>query len=275
MNFGRESQQLSIRCSSDTKNNEKNNNCSYLEKIVFYTKQLCPGCKKTNDFDPSEILESNISSEKDIFEYKCNNCGAKKNFIDVKYQILLIFIEKSNNPKEKDKEKGKFITKVGEIKLFSPFRLYSDLKYDQLARKDYTLKIDHIYNEKKNDLFNYIFYFYSNNLTFDFLIPYRALNDSDMELIENQLFSIISDINKQRFSTKNELNNESLMKEMENEFVPINISDSYLCEKANAFQILIPKYSKGDLNGKNDKDKEKNSYNFSILSSKNKEQKSS
>ena len=43
--------------------------------------------------------------------------------------------------------------------------------------KDYSLKINNIYNEKKNELFNYIFYFCRKNLTFDFLIPYKSLNN--------------------------------------------------------------------------------------------------
>ena len=158
--------------------------------------------------------------------------------MDIKYQILLI----NKNKKES------FITKIGEFKLLSPYRLYTDLKLDQLTRKDYSLKIDNIYNEKKNELFNYIFYFCRKNLTFDFLIPYKSLNGIDLELIENRLCSIISDINRQRFTIKDQINTDNLIKEMENEFVPINISENSSLDK-KIFDDLTPCYSTGALTG--------------------------
>ena len=179
-----------------------------------------------------------IHSIKVNFEYKCKKCGEVKNCIDIKYQILLI----------NKKNKQSFITKIGEFKLQSPYRLFTDLKLDQLTRKDYSLKIDNIYNEKRNELFNYIFYFYRTNLTFDFLIPYKSLDGIDFELIENRLGTIISDINKQRFSIKNQISPDTLIKEMENEFVPINISDNSNIDK-KTFDDLIPSYSTGVIDG--------------------------
>ena len=136
------------------------------------------------------------------------------------------------------------MTKLGEFQLLSPYRLYTNLKYDQLNMKDYSLKINNIYNEKRNELFNYIFYFCRKNLAFDFLIPYKPLNNMDLELIENRLGSIISDINRKRFSIINQMSPDNLTKEMENEFVPINISENSNFDK-NIFDDLIPTYTAG------------------------------
>ena len=122
------------------------------------------------------------------------------------------------------------------------------MKLDQLTRRDYSLKIDNIYNEKKNELFNYIYYFCRKNLTFDFLIPYKTLNEIDMEIIENRLGSIISDINRQRFSIIGQINTDNLLKEMENEFVPINISENSNLDK-NIFDDLTPIYATGVIDG--------------------------
>ena len=122
--------------------------------------------------------------------------------------------------------------------------------------------------KKKNELFNYIFYFCRKNLTFDFLIPYKSLNGIDLELIENQLGSIISDINRQRFTIKSPINTDNLIKEMENEFVPINISENSNFDK-NTFDDLTPSYSTGALDGiygsTNELENANNSNHFSIL----------
>ena len=237
---------LKYTMAPQNKKNKKNNikdindinDINHKEKIIFNQGQLCPKCNKITFFDPSEIIGLNIHSIKVNFEYKCKNCGAVKNCIDIKYQILLINKNKNQS----------FITKLGDFKLLSPYRLYTNLKLDQLTRKDYSLKIDNIYNEKKNELFNYIFYFCRKNLTFDFLIPYKSLNGIDLELIENRLGSIISDINRQRFSIKTDINTDNLIKEMENEFVPINISENSNLDK-NTFDDLTPIYSTGALAG--------------------------
>ena len=173
--------------------------------------------------------------------------------------LLKIWQKKSNQS---------FITKIGEFKLLSPYRLYTNLKLDQLTRKDYSLKIDNIYNEKRNELFNYIFYFCRKNLTFDFLIPYKSLEGIDFELIESRLGTIISDINRQRFSIKNQINADNLMKEMENEFVPINISENSNFDK-NTFDDLTPIYSTGVMDGIygniNENEATNNTNSFSIL----------
>ena len=243
------------------KNKKKNENSSkinYKEKIIFNRGQLCSKCNSITYFDPSDIIGSSINSLKVNFEYKCKNCGAKKNYIVIKYQILLINKNKNQS----------FITKIGEFKLLSPYRLYADLQSDQLNRKDYSLNIDNIYNEKKNELLNYIFYFCRKNLTFDFLIPYKVLNDIDIELIENRLGAIISDINRQRFSIKNDINTDNLIKEMEDEFVPINISENSNLDK-KTFDDLTPCYSTGVIGGiygsVNDNESANNPHSFSIL----------
>ena len=139
------------------------------------------------------------------------------------------------------------MTKLGEFQILSPYRLYTNLKFDQLNMKDYSLKIDNIYNEKKNELFNYIFYFCRKNLTFDFLIPYKSLNNLDLELIENDLENIISDINKKRYTIINP-SPENLIQETENEFVPINLSEASNLDKI-IFEDLTPIYTTGIYEG--------------------------
>ncbi len=218
-----------INLNMDNKKNiksNKSNKIKHKETIVFYQGQLCPQCKKTSSFELSETYKLNIKSVKVNFEYKCKHCGAIKNSIDIKYQILLINVDK----------KETFVTNYGEFKLYSPYRLYTDIKMEQLTRKDPNLKIDNIYKEKKNDLFNYIYYFRGNNLNFDFLIPYKKINELDFDLIDNKLNSIINNIIKQRFSIRNTINTDNLVKEMENEFVPINITE----EETSSFDYLTP-----------------------------------
>lgn len=241
------------------KNNS--NEISHIERIIFYQMQLCPKCNKASSFDVSEFMGLNIRSVRVNLEYKCKVCGAVKNSIDIKYQILLI---------NKNKEQS-FITKIGEFRLLSPFRLYTNLKLELIPRKDYSLKIDNIYNQNRNELFNYIYYFSRKNLTFDFLLPYKSLNDIDLELIENRLTSIISDINRQRFTIKNDINSENLIKEMEDEFVPINISDNSNYDK-KTFDDLTPCYSTGALGGiygnDNENENTNNANTFSFIAKK-------
>ena len=211
---------------------------NHKEKIIFNQGQLCPKCNEITCFDPSEIIGLTINEVKVNLEYICKKCGHKKNNINIKYQILLVNKKKNQS----------FVTKLGEFQLLSPYRLYTNLKFDQLNMRDYSLKINNIYNEKKNELFNYIFYFCRKNLTFDFLIPYKNLNNLDLELIENRLGNIISDINRKRFSIINPMSPENLVKEMENEFVPINISENSNLDKI-IFDDLTPKYTTGVYEG--------------------------
>ena len=241
-----------------SKNMLNSQELNHKEKIVFNQGQLCPKCNQITYFDSSEIFGLTINEVKVNFEYVCKNCGAKKNNITIKYQIILV-----NN-----KKKQSFVTKLGEFQLLSPYRLYTNLKFDQLNMKDYSLKIDNIYVEKKNELFNYIFYFCRKNLTFDFLIPYKSLNNLDLELIENNLGSIISNINKQRFSIKNQISPEKLFQEMENEFIPINISENSNYDK-NIFDDLTPIYTSGVYegiygNGDENDNNERNSLDIAI-----------
>ena len=210
---------------------------THKEKIIFNQGQLCPKCNEITFFDPFEINGLTIQEVKLNMEYICKKCGNRKNNINIKYQILLI----------NEKKKQSFVTKLGEFQLLSPYRLYTNLKFDQLNMKDYSLKIDNIYNEKKNELFNYIFYFCRKNLTFDFLIPYKSLNNLDLELIENDLENIISDINKKRYTIINP-SPENLIRETENEFVPINLSEASNLDKIK-FEDLTPIYTTGIYEG--------------------------
>lgn len=112
---------------------------------------------------------------------------------------------------------------------------------------------------------NYLIIFFISVEKFDFwfLIPYKRLDGIDLELIENRLGSIISDINKQRFSIKNQINTDTLIKEMENEFVPINISDNPNFD-IKTFDDLTPCYSTDGSGSENNENTNSNS--FTILS---------
>ena len=230
----------------------------HKEKIIFNQGQVCPKCNEITFFDPSDIIGLTIQEVNVNLKFICKKCGYKNNNIIIKYQILLINKKKNQS----------FVTKLGEFQILSPYRLYTNLKFDQLNMKDYSLKIDNIYNEKKNELFNYIFYFCRKNLTFDFLIPYKSLNNLDLELIENDLENIISDINKKRYSIINPLNPENLTKETENEFVPINISETSNLDKI-IFEDLTPVYTSGIYEGifrKGSNNNKNNENSFCFLS---------
>ena len=86
-------------------------------------------------------------------------------------------------------------------------------------------------NEEKNNFMNYLFYFSTEELSFDFLLPFNKLTEENIDLIQNNLCSAICDINKKRFSILNKVEaidiNKSLVENLENEnFIPIDISSS-------------------------------------------------
>ena len=213
---------------SINKNIIKENN--YKEKIVFSSEQYCSKCQCYNSFDFEEIKKQKIS--KISFYYKCSKCNTIKNDVTIKYQILLY----------NKRKKELFITKMGEFKLLPPNRLYQELMYHLTSKKDWVINVENIFTEKQINLINFIYYFSTEGLSFDFLIPFKTLSDESIELIQNNLGAIISDINRRRFSVL-EINeydkiNKSLTMNTENEdFIPIDISNY---DHFNKYFDLVP-----------------------------------
>ena len=209
---------------------EKTKESKYKERIVFSSEQFCPKCQCFYPFDFEEIKNQKLS--KIIFCYKCNKCKTIKNDVSIKYQILLY-----NKIK-----KELFITKMGEFKLLPPNRLYQELMYHLSTQKEWKINIENIFTEKQINLINFIYYFSTEGLSFDFLIPFKTISDENVELIQNNLGAIISDINKRRFSLleikEYDKINKSLTMSTENEeFVPIDISNN---DNLNRYYDLIP-----------------------------------
>ena len=212
-------------------NNIKKQESNYKEKIIFSSQQYCKKCKCYNSFDFEEIKKQKLS--KINYTYKCIKCKAFSNDVYIKYQILL------NNKKRKEL----YITKMGEFKLLPPNRLYTELMFNLSSQKNFEINIEAIQNQF--NFMNYIFYFSIENLSFDFLFPYRKIPDENVELIQNNLGFVISDINKRRFSVinnekKNDLSNinKGLVENKENgNFIPIDISK---CDNFDKYYNLIP-----------------------------------
>ena len=231
---------------------------THKENIIFNQGQLCPKCKEITLFELIGIIQLPIDKMKVNLDFACSKCGNKFNNIHIKYQLLLVDTRTNQS----------FLTKLGEFPLFSPYRIYTDLNYVQLNMKDYSLNINNIYTEKKNELFNYIFYFNWKNLPFDFLIPYKSMNNVNLDLIENNFGSIyIRDINKKRYTIKNQINMDNIIKKMENEFVTINISDSNFTDLTPCYTTSAIEGIYGSGNENEEKNENKNKGNsFCFLS---------
>ena len=209
---------------------EKIKENKYKERIVFSSEQFCPKCQCYYPFDFEEIKNQKLS--KLIFSYKCSKCNIIKNDVTIKYQMLLY-----NKIK-----KELFITKMGEFKLLPPNRLYQELMYYLTSKKEWQINIENIFTEKQINLINFIYYFSSEGLSFDFLIPFKTLSDENVELIQNNLGAIISDINKRRFtlleiSEYDKINKSLTMNTDKEDFVPIDISNN---DNLNRYYDLMP-----------------------------------
>jgi hypothetical protein len=206
------------------------------------------------------------------FFYKCTKCKTiKKDDVTIKYQILLYNITKNDL----------FITKMAEFKLLPPNRLYQELLYHLTTKKDWTINIDSIFTEKQINMINFIYQFNAQELSFDFLIPFKKISNENIELIQNNLGTIINNINKRRFTFLEnkafENISQSLIKNIDKEdFIPIDISNNYDNEKR--YNDLVPcfinyYYDFYDLNETEGDEKENNNDN-NIFNDKNDEEQS-
>ena len=131
---------------------------------------------------------------------------------------------------------------MGEFKLLPPNRLYKELIFNLTSQKNWEINIDNIMNEVTINLMNFLFYFSIEELSFDFLIPFKKLSDENIELIQNNLCKVICDINKKRFGIFDNIEsndiNKGLVENIENEnFIPIDISNS---DNFDKYFDLIP-----------------------------------
>ena len=199
--------------------NKKEQESNYKERILFSSEQYCKKCKCYNSFDFEEIKKQKLS--KINYKYKCIKCKTFKDEVYIKYQLLLY-------NKKRDEL---YITKMGEFKLLPPNRLYKELIFNLTSQKNWEINVDNIMNEVTINLMNFLFYFSIEELSFDFLIPFKKLSDENVELIQNNLCKVICDINKKRFSIFDNIEsndiNKGLVENIENEnFIPIDISNS-------------------------------------------------
>ena len=217
------------------KENQENN---YKERILFSSEQFCKKCKCYNSFDFEEIKKQKLS--KINYKYKCIKCKTYKDDVYIKYQILL-YNKKRNEL---------YITKMGEFKLLPPNRLYQELMLNLTSQKNWKINIDNIMNENQINLMNFLFYFSIEELSFDFLLPFKKISEEKIEIIQNNLCSVICDINKKRFSilgkVESNVINEDLVKNKENEnFIPIDISNSDHFDK---YFELVPCFNDNEEN---------------------------
>ena len=238
-------------------NNKKENN--FEEKIIFSSEQYCEKCQCYNPFNFEALKDKELSKIK--LDYKCPKCNTIIDKIIIKYQILLY----------NKRKKELFIIKKDNFELEHPKKLYQDLiKY--LTKNEWEIDIDNILKKSEIDLFNYIFYFSSKSLSFDFLLPYKIFNNENMELIQNNLGQILSEQNQKRFSNFLENNqceeiNKKLIEDSEKEdFIPIDITNlnkyydlvPCLINSLNDNYYLNPIEIQSVERNKNDKDKEIN-----------------
>ena len=97
---------------------------------------------------------------------------------------------------------------------------------------------------------NFLFYFSIEELSFDFLLPFKKISEEKIELIQNNLCSVICVINKKRFSilgkVESNVINEDLVKNKENEnFIPIDISNS---DNFDKYFELVPCFNDNEEN---------------------------
>ena len=143
------------------------------EEIIFSSEQICKKCNEVGDINKDEIVknESNLSEE--TCKYKCQKCNNGNQDIIIKYQILFFNYLK----------KEAFITETGEFTLYTPFRLYRDLKKYFYEENNTELQIKNIFDIKeKINLINILFYFHLLNLSYDFILPYVPKLKSSMKL---------------------------------------------------------------------------------------------
>jgi len=152
-----------------------------IEQIIFSSEQECQYCKGITNIDPKKIIETNNENDKtnnnnldlELYTYKCQKCKKDCKYIIIKYQMLLLNYRK----------KEASVTKSGEFKFLTPYKLYNNIKNYFIKENNIKLGINNLLNiEEKINLNNILFDFHLFNLSFDFLFPYVAKLTSSMKL---------------------------------------------------------------------------------------------
>ena len=152
-----------------------------IEQIIFSSEQICKNCNEINNIVPKFMIVNNNEYEKtnkndldsEFYIYKCSKCNKDSKDIIIKYQILLFNYRK----------KEALVTKTGEFKFYTPFKLYNNIKSYLNKENNIKLGINNIVNiEEKINLYNILFDFHLFNLSFDFLFPYVAKLTSSMKI---------------------------------------------------------------------------------------------
>ena len=132
---------------------------------------------------------------------------------------------------------------MGEFNLLSPNRLYQELKYHLNSKKNWKINIETFFKEKQTHLFNFIYYFSAEELAFDFLLPFKNIDDEKMELIQDNIGFIIRNINRNRFSVLevneyDKINKSLTVSKGDENFIPIDISNKD--DDKNGYFDLVP-----------------------------------
>ena len=151
--------------------------------IKFYTKQICQECgKNINLFDL--LKNTNDDEIKEILWAKCPYDQTK---------FLPILSVRFGNEFNKSSDLNLNTSILDHIALYSPYTLY----YTMLNSIIVDNKLDIInFKSNYNPIFwNLIWYFNSENLPIDFLLPYESDIIYNNNLAENQLNEIKSNLN--------------------------------------------------------------------------------
>ena len=143
------------------------------EEILFSSEQICKKCNEIGDINKDEIIKNESNLIEETCKYKCEKCKNDNQDIIIKYQILFFNYLK----------KEAFITETGEFTLYTPYRLYKDLKKYFYEENSIELQIKNIFDIKeKINLVNILYYFQLLNLSYDFILPYAPKVTSSMKL---------------------------------------------------------------------------------------------
>ena len=144
-----------------------------IEEILFSSEQICKKCNEIGDISKDEIIKNESNLIEETCKYKCEKCKNDNQDIIIKFQILFFNYLK----------KEAFITETGEFTLYTPYRLYRDLKKYFYEENNIELPVNNIFDIKeKINLVNILYYFHLLNLSYDFIFPYAPKLKSSMKL---------------------------------------------------------------------------------------------
>ena len=161
------------------------------EEIIFSSEQICRKCNEIGDINKDEVIKNESNLIEETCKYKCQKCNNVNQDIIINYQILLFNYLK----------KEAFITETGVFTLYTPYRLYRDLKQYFSEENSIELQINNILDIKqKINLINILYYFHLLNLSYDFILPYVPKLKSSMKLFFDNSEQRSNTIMEKKFS---------------------------------------------------------------------------